>query len=352
MLLERGPLPMLDESAVSVEWEQPDFSDMVTHAWHEIDSVTLEMDSLIDPLAIFDEALTGDTIMLDLDEVDQINGDNAHLVNLSGIAIADNYKADGDIALTAAIQSTPGEAWAPVPASTPYGTVAQPEPTAKYAGVTLLDLTTMSGTNFVTGDQYQLQVKMDTSTGKVTDYYAVRVYAELAQDGVQQPNLELGTTDGTGLVTYKGQWGANEDGAWTMFLHALPTTGGDVVSQQYQWTVAPRVVKQPGAHQPAVTVQVLNLTSGNLQNSSVGDQWRVEVTGPPGAGVYLWPAQDGAVLPEAQLGTTGTDGRFTLEGIWKKPDAGDWVEHYAVGRYTLPSGIAFTVQPAGPEGPP
>jgi hypothetical protein len=344
MLLEAGPIPPIDASAFQVTFDQPDFEQMTLDAWSQIDSVMHEMDALVDPLAIFDDALTGDTIMLDLDEVDQINGDNAHLVNLSGIPIGDSFKTEGDNWLTLAVAAAPGEAWAPVPESTPYGTVAQPAPTASYAGVTLLDLTTMSGTDFRTGDFYQLQVKLSTTTGKLADYFAVRVWAELARDQMQQANLELGTTDSTGLVTYKGQWGDSDAGAWSMFLHAVPTTGGDVVSQQYQWTVAASLVKHPGIVQTAVTVQLLNISTGDVNDSSVGDGWRLTVTGPPGAAVYIAPTHDGTPLPEAQLGITGTDGVFTLEGAWSKADAGEWVEHYAVGRFTWPSSLHFVVK--------
>ena len=345
MLLEAGPIPPLDTSWYPTTYEPPDFLAMVTEAWSEIDSVTLVMDSLIDPTAIFDEVLTGDTILSDLDEVDQINGDNAHLANLAGIAIGDGLKANGDVALTAAIQSTPGEAWVPVPATTAFGTVTQPAATAQIAGVTLLDLTRMSGTDLRAGDQFQIQVHMDTTTGQVTDYYATKVWAELTHNGAPQANLNLGYTDGTGLVTFLGQWEASDVGQWTMTLHAEPTTGGEFVSQLYRWTVAAAAAPSAGQRPTAVTVALNDWTSGDLNHARVGDTWQLFVSGPPQSAVFIWGSHDGTPLTEIQLGTTDLSGNYTLAGTWSASEAGAWVEYYAVGRFTWAGNLAFTVQP-------
>jgi hypothetical protein len=345
MLLEAGPIPAVDISQYPTTYDTPDFEAMVNAAWAEIDSVSLEMDALIDPTAIFDDALTGDTILSDLDEVDQINGDNAHLANLAGIAVGDTYKANGDIALTAAIQSTPGEAFTPVPATTDYGTVAQAAPTAAIAGVTLLDLTTMSGTDLRAGDQFQLQVKMDTTTGQATDYYGVRVWAELTLNGIPQPDLDLGFTDGGGLVTFKGQWQLGDVGTWSMYLHASPTTGGQVDSQLYQWTVSGTKAGTGAPRSGAVSVQLVDWTSGDLSQARVGDKWQLFVNGPPQAGVFIWGTYNGTPLTEIQLGTTDLNGDFTIADTWSAADAGAWVEYYAVGRFTWPGSLTFTVQP-------
>jgi hypothetical protein len=346
MLLEPGPIPKVDISGYPTTWEVPDFEAMTYHAWDQIDTLTLELDSLIDPAAVFDDVLTGDTIMFDLDTVDQINGDNAHLANLAPIPNIDGMKANGDTALVAAVQSIPGEAFTPVPATTQYGTVAQPAATARIAGVTLLNLTRMSGTDQRAGDQFQLQVHMDTSTGAATDYYAVHVWAELTRDQVQQPNLDLGSTDGTGYVTYKGQWQTSDVGNWTMFVHAQPTTGGDVVSQLYQWNVTDQAGR-PGAPRPAaVSVQLRDWTSGDIHNAHVGDTWQVIISGPPNQPVFIWGTQNGAALAEVQLGSTDDNGNFTLAGTWTPAELGDWVEFYAVGRFQWPSSLAFTVAQA------
>jgi hypothetical protein len=345
MLLEAGPIPPLDASQFQFTLDQPDFAQMTSDAWAQIDSVTQEMDALVDPLAIFDEALTGDTILADLDEVDQINGDNAHLANLAGIVVGDGLKDNGDTALVFAVQSIPGEAFKPVPRTTEFATADEPAPTARISGVTLLDLTTMSGTQFYTGDQYQLQVHMDTTSPAVADYYAVHVWAELTKNQGDQPHLDLGFTDAKGTVTYTGQWGAGDLGNWTMFLHAQPTTGGDVVSQLYQWTVGDRQDRTSVPRPQAVSVQLIDWTSGDLGNAHVGDKWQLFVSGPPNEPVYLWGTFNGAVLAEVQLGTTDENGNFTGADVWGDDVAGDWVEYYAVGRFPWASSLVFRVQP-------
>lgn len=345
MLLEPGPIPPIDVSTYSGTFDTPDFEYMTNTAWGEIDVVMADMDALVDPAAIFDDVLTGDTIMYDLGVVDQINGDNAHLANLAPIPNIDTFKANGDAALTVAIQSMPGEVWSPVPATTAYGSVAQPGTTAGYAGVTLLDLGTNSGTQLIAGDQFQLQVKMDTTTGKTGDYYGVHVYAGMTKDGVQQSNLDLGITDNTGMVTYKGQWQPGDVGDWTMVLNAHPTSGGNIISQVYQFTVAAGLTASRPPRSQAVSVQLIDWTTQDLSQARVGDTWQLFVTGPPQAGVFIWGTYNGQPLTEVQIGTTDLNGNFTLADKWNDTDAGEWVEYYSVGRMQWPSSLSFTVQP-------
>lgn len=345
MLLEAGPLPPVDYSLYSTTFDTPDFTDMFNTAWGEIDQITATMDSLIDPAAVFDDVLTGDTIMSDLDSVDQINGDNAHLANLAPIPNIDGMKANGDAALTVAIQGTPGEAWTPVPATTPYGTAPTAPITAVFAGVTVLDLTTMSGTDIETGDQYQIQVKMSTTTGNTADYYNVHIWGVVTKDGVLQTNFEFPNTDSTGMTTRVAQWGATDNGNWSMTLHAAPSTGGELVSQVYQWAV--NVPKASGgvARPPAVTVQLKDWTSGDINNAHVGDTWQLFITGPANAPVTMWGTYNGAALSEAEIGSTDGTGNFTIADKWTSDDAGVWVEYYSVGRFQWLGSLTFTIQP-------
>jgi hypothetical protein len=355
MQLAPGPLPQIDISGYPTVWETPDFTSMVTAALAETDAIATEMDALIDPTAIFDDVLTGDTIMTDLETVDQINGDNAHLANLSGIPVGDQYKADGDTALVAAVQLIPGEAWTPVPASTGYGTVPQPAPTARISGVALANLTGPNPNLFAVGDQWQLVIHLDTTTGNVNDYFNVHVFCVLTKNGITQPNLDLGNTDSTGVAFLKGQWQPGDAGGWTMYVHADPVTGGDVVSQLYQWTVTDAGRTPAGPAAPVVTVQLANLTSGDLNNNHVGDDWRLTVTGPANSAVYITATQSGAGQSETQIGTTDAAGNFTMEGAWGGGDAGAWTEYYAVGRYPWTGTLTFQVLPralptSGPGG--
>jgi len=346
MLLEPGPIPAIDATKYQLTFDPPDFEQMTHDAWSQIDSLTDEMDSLIDPAAIFDDALDDDGMSVQLDALDQSNGDNAASINLGGMDVGDGMKAEGDHWLTLAIQAIPGEAWCPVPDKTEFGTVAGPAPTARIAGVTLLDLTTMSGTDFHTGDQYQLQVKMDTTTGHEADVLAVHVWGEMNLNQQDQANLEIGDTDWQGLVTYRGQWGFADAGNWTMWVHAVPTTGGDVMSQLYQWTVLEGGRAPLGPSHSAVMVQLQNTSSGDISNNHAGDNWVLSVTGPPSAPVYIWAWKDGQALPEVQLGDTDATGTFNLPGAWLPADVGDWTEHYAVGHFVWAGALHFTIQPA------
>lgn len=350
MLLEPGPLPQLDASWYPTTYDAPDFEAMTVTAFNEADSILNQMDALFDPLAVFDEALSGDTIMADLNEADQINGDNAHLVNLSGQAIGDQMKADGDTALILAIQNTPGEAWQPVPAALYAAGTAPPQPTAKITGVALANPSGGDPQTYVEGDQFQLVVRLDTTTGNAADYFNVLVYAELTQDQIQQPDLTLGRTDHTGTILYKGQWSDTDAGHWTMFIHAQPTTGGDVISQLYQWTVQGPGGATGGGRQQAVTVQLQNLTSLDVNDNAVGDNWRLTVRGPINEPVYTWATHNGQSLGENQLGSTDGAGTFVLDGVFDVATVGDWVESYAVGRFNWTGNLVFSVTPAPKPG--
>lgn len=346
MQLAPGPLPQLDTSWYPVTFDPPDFEHMVNDWWVAADSIVAEMDSWMAPDLTIDDGLTGDTIYADLDAADHVNGDNAASINLAGIDTGDGMKANGDAALVAAAQSIPGEAFTPVPASTGYATVTQPAPTAQIAGVALANLSGGDPQIYVAGDQFQLVVRMDTTTGHVADYFNVHIYAVMTLNGISQPNLELGHTDASGSVTYRGQWQASDVGSWTMHVHADPTTGGDVVSIPYSWTVSD-VYRAPSAGlRPIVTVQLVNVSSGSLNNNRSGDLFQLTVSGPPNQPVYISGTHDGQTLSEVEIGTTDGSGAYILQATWSDQDIGDWVEYYRVGSYAWRGSLQFTVEPA------
>ena len=346
MLLEPGPLPQLDTSWYPTTYDTPDFSAMTSLAVAEIDNALGQMDVLIDPTAVFDDVLAGDTVMSDLDVVDQINGDNAHLANLAPIPNIDNFKADGDTALTAAIQVIPGEAFQPVPAATQWGTATPAAPTAIIQSVTITDVTRPGHSAYLAGDQFQIVVQMDTTTGAVNDYFQVHVYAEVSKDGVPQVNFEFPDTDHTGATTHPGQWQASDAGNWSMVVHAVPLSGGNVVSSAIGWVVSTSSGPAPAPAPAAVTVKLVNWTSGDLANSHSGDTWQLFITGPPNQPVYIWPTHNGTPLNEATLGSTDASGAYTLADKWSDADLGQWVEFYGVGRFLMQGNISFTIQPA------
>lgn len=347
MLREPGPIPPLDTSWYPTTYDTPDFTDMVTTALAGADNIFLSMDALFDPTAALDALPTGDTIMADLDTVDNINGSNAHLAVTDPIANIDQFKADGDTALVAAIQVIPGEAFTPVPAATQWGSVAQAAPTASISSVRITDVTNPGHSAFLVGDQFQIVVQMDMTTGNDNDFFQVHVYAEVSKDGVVQTNYEFPDTDHTGSTIHTGQWGATDTGNWQMLVHAVPVTGGNVQSTPLTWTVTTATQAPPGPTQTAVKVTLINWTSGNLANNHSGDTWQLFVSGPANADVNLYPTQNGNALSEVTLGQTDSFGNYTIAGKWEDTEIGDWVEHYAVGHFEQLGNTTFTVKPAG-----
>lgn len=346
MQLTPGPLPQLDVSWYPTTYDVPNFEQMVNDWWMGADQIIVSLDSWIPPDLPIDDGLTGDTIYADLESADHVNGDNAASVNLSGIPVGDKYKADGDAALVAANEAIPGEAWQPVPASTQYGTVAQAAPTAAIAGVALANLSGGDPQAYQVNEQFQLVVRMDMTTGLTSDWFNVHIWAVMTVNGVAQPNLDLGHTDSTGSVTYRGQWQTSDIGQWTMYVHAVPTTGGELVSIQYSWTVSDTIRRQPNTLVPVVNVQLVNISSGTLSNNRAGDLYQLTVTGPPDQPVYITGTRDGFPFTEVQIGTTDATGTLSVRAAWGAGDTGAWVEQYAVGRYPWAGSLVFTVQPA------
>lgn len=347
MLRAPGPIPPLDTSWYPTTYDTPDFSDMVAAALSPADSLFGAMDALFDPAAVFDDVLTGDTIMADLDTVDQINGDNAHLAVIDPIANIDTFKANGDAALTASIAVFPGEAFQPVPAATQYGSQPSAPVTARILSATITNLSAGRGTGFTAGDQFQIVVQMDTGTGAINDYFNVRVYINVWKDGIPQPDMDPNPTDHTGATTFTGTWQSTDTGNWSMVAHGVPVTGGDVNSPLVQWSVGGLPFDTHNPKQATVTATLFNYTSGDLGNNHVGDTWQIFVSGPANSPVYLWGTYNGASLAEVTLGNTDSFGNFNLAGKWADSEIGDWVEIYAVSHFQMVGNISFTVLPTG-----
>lgn len=346
MLRDPGPIPPIDTSWYPTTYDTPDFTDLVNTTLAAADQAFGSMDALFDPTAIFDDALSGDTIMADLDTVDQLNGSNAHLANLAPISNIDQFKADGDTALTAAIQVIPGEAFQPVPAATQWGSVAPTTPTAAITSVTIANAAGSSKQTFQPGDQFQIFVQMDTTTGNVNDYFQVQIFAAMTKDGVSQPQLTLGETDHTGSVTWAGTWQATDTGNWTMVVHAQPFTGGDITSSIVTWSVGTQTTTGQGPTTTAVKVTLINWTTQDLTNNHAGDTWQLWVSGPANSPVNMWGTQNGQALSEVTLGTTDSFGNYTIAGKWEATEVGNWVEYYSVGHFQMQGSVNFTVQPA------
>lgn len=347
MLLDSGPIPPLNTASYPTTYDTPDFEDQVNAAMSSVDSNFYWMDAIFDPTAVLDALPTGDTIMADLDTVDQINGDNAHLAVTDPIANIDQFKASGDTALTAAIQVIPGEAFQPVPMATQYGTQPQAGVTANIKSVTITNQSGVPVSNFMVGDQFQIVVQMDMTTGHANDYFQVQLYAQMTKDGVQQPNQPLPQTDQTGSSTFTGVWQSTDTGNWQMAVFAQPFTGGQAEYAYVTWSVGTQRTQTGPPAAAAVKVTLINWTTQDLSNNHSGDTWQLFVSGPANADVYLWPTHNGVALSEATLGQTDSFGNFTLAGKWEDTEIGTWVEQYGVGHFLQLGNTTFTVKAAG-----
>lgn len=347
MLLDPGPIPLINTSWYPTTYDTPDFTDLVNSELSGADLIFGSMDALFEPTIVFDDVPTGDTIMADLDTVDQINGSNASLADTAPIANINGFKADGDAALVAAIQVIPGEAWLPVPASTQWGSVAPTAPTASIASVTISNPAGSGKQAFQAGDQFEIVVQMDMTTGQVNDYFQVHIYAEVSKDGVTLPNFEFNDTDHSGSTTRTGVWQATDTGNWSMVVHAVPVTGGNLISSPVTWSVGTQSTTGQGPTGATVKVTLINWTSGNLANNHSGDTWQLFVSGPPNSPVNLWATQNGQALSEVTLGNTDSFGNYTIADKWHDSDIGQWSEHYAVGHFEQSGSISFTILPAG-----
>lgn len=347
MLREPGPIPPLDLSWYPTTYDTPDFTDLVANELTGFDLAIGSMDAVIGPSIVFDEVATGDTILSDLDVVDNINGSNAALAEPTPIGDIDSFQKDGSDGLLAAIQKIPGEAWQDVPDATKWGSVTPTAPTAAFSSITITNLTGGGRAAFMPGDQFQIVVQMDMTTGNVNDYLGVHVYAEVTRDGVVQTNFEFPDTDHTGMTTHPGQWKAGDVGNWSMLVHAVIFGGANIVSNAVTWAVATTTTPAPGPTGPRVEVVLKNWTSGDISNNHSGDTWQLFVYGPPNSDVYIWPTHDGTPLNEATLGTTDANGAFTVADKWSDVDIGQWVEIYGVGHFLMQGNLAFTIKAAG-----
>ena len=79
------------------------------------------------------------------------------------------------------------------------------------------------------------------------------------------------------------------------------------------------------------TFTIINLNQYGAAAFSVGDQFRVDLTGPAGVKVSILASHDGVSLGTIQVGLVKDDGTFTLTGYESPTEVGAWVEEWFVG---------------------
>jgi len=111
--------------------------------------------------------------------------------------------------------------------------------------------------------------------------------------------------------------------------------------------VASLCVQSAAAQTP--TVQLTNLTRGGT-NFIVGDEWRIDITGPPHEEVKVCATHNGQSLGCTVYGETDATGRFVLSGIMDPSTVGSWVETWYVGGVQATPVLHFEVYPPPCEG--
>jgi hypothetical protein len=92
----------------------------------------------------------------------------------------------------------------------------------------------------------------------------------------------------------------------------------------------------------STSVSLTNTTSFGNPNFRVGDEYTLEVTGPPGAIVGLSGLIDGSQLGYTEQGTIGSDGTWTIKGRMDPSAVGVWNESIYVNGSVIGS-FAFVV---------
>ena len=97
------------------------------------------------------------------------------------------------------------------------------------------------------------------------------------------------------------------------------------------------------------TVQLTNLTRGGT-NFIVGDEWRIDITGPPYQEVRVCATFNGSSIGCTVYGQTDSSGTFQLSGIMDASTVGSWVETWYVGGVQATPVLVFEVYPPPCEG--
>lgn len=90
------------------------------------------------------------------------------------------------------------------------------------------------------------------------------------------------------------------------------------------------------------TVQLTNLTRGG-SNFIVGDDWRVDITGPPSQEVKVTATQNGNPLGTTSYGYTDGSGQFQLSGFMDAGAIGNWSQVWSVGDVPAVPTLNFSV---------
>lgn len=365
MQLAPGPLP-----PISVEWfdqsvSDPGFAALADEELAELPGLESGLDALFDPAALILDDFPDDDTGPMLDDAGVSLSALGEETKTWDVSAADAAKADGDLGFLATYAYTPGEAFQPVP---PDGSWSGPPitlPPDTQAGFFVQNLSRPGRFDFVEGEHYEIDVQLYINPHDFNLYAGATITAYFARDGELLAPINLGKTDTSGALHYKGTWPQGSEGDYSISFTTTTTDGRILEGWTLTATVdaagagftpnpaplpppitspTPTPTPTPTPQQPGiVTVALSNLTRPGDTEYQIGDQWQLDVTGPPQQNIVIGGTLDDAALTPVVAGKTDAAGRWTLTGQFTRGDVGDWIETYSVGPVVWNGNLAFTV---------
>ncbi|MGH3630264.1 MAG: hypothetical protein ACRDRL_22830 [Sciscionella sp.] len=351
MRLEQGPIPTITSDWLDANPIQPDFTSEFTAIDFELSLLEQQMDQWIDPSAVIDGVLENDGIF---DAIDQAAADTAGAAAFADLGQTDPMDSmwtDATAGIINAYDSIPAEAFQPVPDALDYGGTAPPPAVPGNAQVGLYNITRRGATDFIAGENYQVNININPAGQVLNQYYKVTVTWWPESDTGSLGQSTLGVTDLNGQASFYGTWPIDSAGNWDAVVEGTDQAGNTGVLAHLYWTISapgqsstPEVAHVATAAVPIAVKFEAPPYGANPPLMPVGTGWRLTVTGPPFAPVVIGGGHSGSQLTPVQLGATDATGTFILNGITSHSDIGVWTETYTVGGVLWNGALNFQVQ--------
>lgn len=354
MLLAKGPIPKITSDWIDTDQSDPGFSDLVITELQDLPGILSTLDLLIDPDALFPDAIPDDGSDLIMSAVDD---------DMATVGAADftNDLVAGDASLQTAgagfvdaLNATPAEAFQPVPKAGSFSAPPPPVPiqVSQFA-IAMYNLSRQGATDFRVGDDYSFQVvSVKTQDNAITFDNLVLLVPTF--NGNQLPTLTMIYDPNANNWHYEGTFGPLDVGVWSIELTVYgppsmnlpPAVGPQVNFQVLPSTAAtPPVVVRPVSAQFMIPGgAVAPDMSPYLAVLHIGDPWTLTLSGPPNVDVIINATQNGQQLPLVSLGHTDQSGNLTLQGAPTVTELGNWTETYTIGGVQWKHVFAFLVQ--------
>jgi len=352
MLLAPGPIPPNLGSGYDPSIQNPNFSNDVATDLEELPGLLASMAATFDPSLVWPVDLPDDGNAVILDALDSSMADVASYDATSDLAAGDGLlQASGNDFVTA-FNSTPAEAFQPVPAP---GTYSAPQPVTTLQVTGEINNQTNPGSlNFKVGDLYQINTTFNpalTPTELFNPGLAYLVTLQPIVNNVARPVITLAYDSNSGQWFYNGQWGPGDVGVWAGQFQAqllLPTNPTTFTGSEISWSVTGTTPTGGGGGQQVSAT--FTIPSGPVAPNGpasaailhVGQQWSLMFHGPAGATVIIDVEQNGIPLNPVSLGVLDATGTLTIFGAPTQAELGTWSESYTIGG--VPWGNTFNFQ--------